>query len=147
MFTGIPHMPIRTALVGVVLLLLGCTSSDVDQWVLVEVPPQVASIRAGTLRVSLFRYDPYLMDAPATRVDRAVLAFSHRIGQRTTVRARVQGSGSGGERFYLTVTGCAETPDGQTAVLWDGLAVEMPTYVRMRPLEPPLFSCDVADRD
>ena len=138
-------MPIRAALAGLFLLFLGCDSSDVDHWVLIEVPASVPSIRSGTLRVSLLRYDPYLMDAPATTVDRTVVAFSHRAGHRTTARAHVQGNGSAGERFYLAVTGCADTEEGEIAVLWDGLAVEMPTYVRMRPREAPFFPCGVED--
>lgn len=138
-------MPIRIALAALISLLFGCSASDVDHWVLIEVPASVASIPTGTLRVSLYRYDPYLMDAPATRVDRAVVAFSHRAGQRTTARARVRGNGTGGERFYLAVNGCAVTAEGDLSVLWDGLMVEMPTYVRMQPREAPFFPCSVAD--
>ena len=138
-------MSTRAAFAFVALLLLGCRDADIDHLVVVEIPASVASISAGTLYVSLFRYDPLLMDSPATRVDRAVLEFRHEAGQPTIARARLEGRGTSGERFYLAVNGCTATEDGARAVLWDGLAVEMPSYVRMRAREAPFPPCQAVE--
>lgn len=133
-------MRLRAALVAL-LVVFGCRDADIDQVVLIEVPATVPSIPVGTLHVALYRYDPLLMDAPATRVDLSVVPFTHRAGLRTTARARVRGRGVAGERFYLGVDGCMETPDGLRSVLWDGLEVALPPAVRMQPRAAPFPPC------
>ena len=86
-------MPTRAIVAALFSLLLGCSDSDIDHSVLIEIPASVASTPAGTLRVALYRYDPFLMDAAATQVDLAVIAFSHRVGEPTFVRARLVDAG------------------------------------------------------
>lgn len=81
------------------------------------------------------------MYSPATRVDHVVIAFSHHAGQRTAARARLRGRGVSGERFYLGVDGCAVVDGSARSVLWDGVAGEMPSFVRMRPREAFLPPC------
>jgi hypothetical protein len=127
----------RLVVLALALHLAGCEVADVNQAVLIVVPATIPSIESGTLRVSLYRYDPFLADAPATRVDHSVIPFSHRTGRSTSAQVWVRGSGARGERFYLAVEGCAQTSDGEMAVLWDGLMVELPSHVVMRSRETP----------
>lgn len=140
-------MPSRTLAVVALALLLGCSDTDVDHSLVVEIPATVAAIPAGTLHVVLFRYHPLLMDGPATRVDHMRIPFSHRADRATFVRARVQGRGVQGERFYIAVDGCAVTAEGMRSILMDGQQLALPAYVRMRPREVHLAPCITEEGD
>ncbi len=131
---------------ALLLAVVACTEGDLVHTLQIEVPSSVASIENGTLRVALYRYDPHLADAAAARVDRTVITFNHQTGRRTLVLAQVGAREVRGERFYLAVHGCSSPADGEQAILWDGLSVELPSRVVMRARPDPL-PCAAVDSE
>jgi hypothetical protein len=122
---------VYATLLGV--LLLSCSGDTVVLRVQVIIPATVPTIEAGELHLSLWAYDPGIADVGATLADRVRAPFEHIAGQRNIILMRVMGHVPGGWRYYISVEGCESTPDGQVAVLWDGIeGTGAPAVVEMR---------------
>ncbi len=121
-------MTLRIFSISLACALAACDGADVDQQVTIVVPAGIESIAQGSLHVSLFRYDPHLMDSPATRASFKSIPFTHTLGSATMARVHLRADGAPGDRYYLSVDGCV----GEDAVLWGGFEVELPRLVTMR---------------
>lgn len=123
------------AAVVVTGLCLACRSEDVNLRVRVTVPAEIPSVSSGVLRMSLWAYDPHLVDAPASLVDADSVLFSRSAGEQDEAWMSVQGHVPSGTRHYITVRGFELLPNGEKYILWDGIeGTGTPTTVVMRPV-------------
>jgi hypothetical protein len=116
-------------------LCLACRSDDVDLRVSVIVPAEIPSVSSGVLRMSLWAYDPNLMDAPASKIDATSTVFAHTKGESNQLWMSVRGKVPSGARYYIGVDGFEVLPTGEKRILWDGLeCCGAPATVVMRSI-------------
>ena len=119
-------------------VLASCRDDDVVLPVTVIVPPEIAAIPSGVLRLSLWTYDPLLADAPATLADADSVRFAHTAGTQDSFRMHVEGRVPGGMRHYITIRGFELTAECEKYILWDGIeGTGAPRTVVMRAVPAP----------